>query len=617
MTTNVPAPALTDTGYVPPTEAAIIAGLQLDFNQAFSVDLNFGTVTNPTPQGQLVATLAAVIGNAQANFCTLANVFDPAYSYGRYQDALGRIYFLTRNPGQSTTVPCLCTGLQGTVILPGSYAQDTSGTIYTAVTGAIIPAGGSVTTSFECQTPGPVPCPAGTLTTIYRAIPGWDTISNPTDGVLGTVTETRAAFEIRRQETVAANSISALGSVLGAVEKVAGVLDAYVTDNSNSYPLSIGPTCVIVGSMSGTTLTVASVTSGAIVVGMTITGSNGTGIGVAAGTTIVSGAGSSWVISVSQTVASTTMNLGGVILAANNLYVAAVGGSTTNVATAIWDKKAPGCPYYAGNTTVTVYDTAAIYPPPGVPYVVTYMVPPALPFVFKVTLVNNAGIPSNATALIQAAIILAFAGGDGLARARIGSTVLASRFYAPVAALGSWAQIASILIGTENTKAASVTATIGASFTATGAGTNLTVTSIAGYLSAGDIISGTGIPTGTTIVSQSSGTTGSNGVYVTSVATTASAAACTTTSTVLRVSAVASGTVALDQYIFDVGDVTEGTYITALITGAGGTGTYRLNNRMRIPSETMSLVAADQTVVHALINQAPTTSAPIIEVVLV
>ena len=67
---------------------------------------------------------------------------------------------------------------------------------------------------------------------------------------------------------------------------------------------------------------------------------------------------------------------------------------------------------------------------------------------------------------------------------------------------------------------------IGASFVATGSGTNLTVSpsNLIGTISAGLILSGPGVPTNTTIVSQTSGTTGKDGVYVTSNATTSVAA---------------------------------------------------------------------------------------------
>jgi hypothetical protein len=61
-------------------------------------------------------------------------------------------------------------------------------------------------------------------------------------------------------------------------------------------------------------------------------------------------------------------------------------------------------------------------------------------------------------------------------------------------------------------------------FTGTGSGTNLTVTGVSGKILAGDAISGTGVTSGTTIVSQTSGTPGGAGVYVTSMATTSSGA---------------------------------------------------------------------------------------------
>jgi hypothetical protein len=67
-----------------------------------------------------------------------------------------------------------------------------------------------------------------------------------------------------------------------------------------------------------------------------------------------------------------------------------------------------------------------------------------------------------------------------------------------------------------------------ATFTGTGSGTNLTASSVTGLILPGDAASGTGVPAGTTIVSQSSGVTGGAGVYVTSNPTTSSGASLTT-----------------------------------------------------------------------------------------
>ena len=122
-----------------------------------------------------------------------------------------------------------------------------------------------------------------------------------------------------------------------------------------------------------------------------------------------------------------------------------------------------------------------------------------------------------------------------------------------------------------------VTASAGASFTATGSGANLTTSAVTGVISVGDTISGTGIPVGTTILSQTSGTTGGAGVYVTSVATTASAASITATSSILQVTAVASGALIPGQLLTGTG-VTAASRLGAQLSGtAGGIGTYSLS----------------------------------------
>jgi hypothetical protein len=83
-----------------------------------------------------------------------------------------------------------------------------------------------------------------------------------------------------------------------------------------------------------------------------------------------------------------------------------------------------------------------------------------------------------------------------------------------------------------------------ASFIATGSGTNLTVSAVSlGMITVGDTLVGPGIPTGTTIVSQTSGTTGGAGVYVTSAATTASAARVTRQPTIVLTAPTGTGVV--------------------------------------------------------------------------
>jgi hypothetical protein len=104
-----------------------------------------------------------------------------------------------------------------------------------------------------------------------------------------------------------------------------------------------------------------------------------------------------------------------------------------------------------------------------------------------------------------------------------------------------------------------------ASFTASIASNTMTVTAVAsGTIGLGQYITGTNVQAGTKILTQLTGTAGSTGTYEVSISQTTSSTTITTiTSGVLYVGAVISG----------VG-VTAGTTITAFGTGTGGTGTY-------------------------------------------
>lgn len=502
--TAVPPVTFGPNGFQVPSGPAVLAGVQADISAAFGRTLNFAF---STPQGQLASSEAAIIDNTNSIFVYYTNQVDPAFATGRMQDAIARIYFLERLPSEPTVLQIACVGLQGVNIPVGTTVTDGAGNIYQCTELGVIPSSNTITLPFAALVPGPTAVPEAV--SIYQAIPGWDT-ATVVSGVVGQNVETRAQFEARRAASVAQNSVGSLPSILGAVLSVSGVLDAYVTENATNAPISVG----------GTTL------------------------------------------------------------AANSLYVAAVGGAAADVAQAIWTKKAPGCSYN-GNTTVVVTDNNSGYTPPFPTYNVTFEIPPSLAVLFAVSIANSPQVPANAATLIQNAILSAFAGGDGGPRARIGSKIYASRFYAPVAALGPWVQIISILVGSNNSSGAVFSGTIagttltvpllisgtiavgqtitdvngdiaigttilsqltgtpggagtysvsisqtvaGASFTGAGSGTNLTASAVTGVIEIGNVIAGSGIAPGTTILSQTSGTPGGAGVYVTSLSTTVAGA---------------------------------------------------------------------------------------------
>jgi uncharacterized phage protein gp47/JayE len=364
-TTSVPQIAFTPTGITLPSDSDIRTGVMTDMNAAFGGNLN---PSLSTPQGQLVTSQAAIISAKNAAFAEFMNQIDPATADGVMQDAIGRIYFMSRRPATPTVVQVQCTGLVGVTIPVGALVRDASGSIYACTQAGIIPSTGAVVLPFACTATGPTPCPAGSITgSPYRAILGWDRATNLTDGVLGALVENRAEFEYRRQQSVAINAHGSLPSIYANVFGAAGVLDVYVAENNEDAPVTLGVT--------------------------------------------------------------------NYPLAAHSIYVAAFGGTDADVAFAIWSTKDTGA-NYNGNTTVTVQDPSG-YMNPVPTYTVKFQRPTPVPIYFAVS-VQNLGATPNTTiaAAIRAMVVSAFAGGDGGQRARIGSTIFATRYFQAVAGAG-------------------------------------------------------------------------------------------------------------------------------------------------------------------------------------
>lgn len=147
-----------------------------------------------------------------------------------------------------------------------------------------------------------------------------------------------------------------------------------------------------------------------------------------------------------------------------------------------------------------------------------------------------------------------------------------------------------------NFTGASVTGSIAANVvTGSIAGTTLTVTAVTtGVLTNGQTISGTGVTTGTQILSQLTGTSGGVGTYQVSVAQTVSSTTITGSGGTLTVTAVGSGAIGVGDALSGTG-VTAGTAVTQFLTGNGGTGTYAVNIGQTASSTTITVAAGTAT----------------------
>ena len=235
----------TDKGIEIADASAIYTAVMNLFVAAFALQNKQLNTSGTTPQGQLATSLAAIINNKNIDFLKVCNNFNIDKATGIWLDALCALFNIMRKPATPTVVNCVCTGLPGTLISgkdteTPSRAQDVNGNKYVCSNTTTIPEGGSVTVQFENEVGGAISCAENTLTTIITTTPGWDTINNPADGVIGDNVESDAELRARYKEFVNNNASGTINALISAVRAVDGVLDCAGAENPTGSAISVG-----------------------------------------------------------------------------------------------------------------------------------------------------------------------------------------------------------------------------------------------------------------------------------------------------------------------------------------------------------------------------------------
>lgn len=247
------------TGLYPDEVENVRAAVRADWQNAFKKDgLPPLNVEPETPAGQLIDSQTAAIVDKDNEVLFLAQQFNPETASGIWQDALGKIYFLTRKIRQPSVATCICTGLNGTTIEEGAIikAKDNN-TQWAALSTTTIGSSGNVTLQFQCLDSDTQGASANSLTEIVTVTPGWDAVTNPTPAIQGTTEENRIEFEKRRYASVAKNSRGSVYSLYGALADIEDVIEVCVLENTTNEPIekwgvTIDPHSVYISIVGGT-----------------------------------------------------------------------------------------------------------------------------------------------------------------------------------------------------------------------------------------------------------------------------------------------------------------------------------------------------------------------------
>jgi hypothetical protein len=280
--------------------------------------------------------------------------------------------------------------------------------------------------------------------------------------------ENQQQFEARRQQSVAVNAIGSLPSIKAAVLASGATLtppniplSVYATENgtnlastsiTNGMPFTLIPNSCYVAVQGGDPASIARAICSKKDIGCNYTPSAIFTGSIAGSVLTVTGAPSSGVLAVGQTVYGTNVPAGLII---TGLGTGTGGAGTYTLSSSVGTIPLAGTETMTSSWTVVVQDTSYAIPYPS--YNVQYTIPQQVPIYITVTLAAASNPVSNALTLLQnptTGLGMAFSGTDGGAPAAIGGTVFGSRFYQTIQKILPGAIIMNVQVGTAPTPTA-------------------------------------------------------------------------------------------------------------------------------------------------------------------
>ena len=219
---------INSTGVIIPDTADLLGETQQSFKSVFSQDL---VVTPDTPQGILITALTIVKDLVVRNNAALANQINPLIAGGIFLDAILALTGYQRFSQTFSSVLVNMAGVPGAVIPAGITGQTSLGDIFASQSSITLDSSGLASVNFSAVSPGPIGCPVGSLNTIVSGAIGLETITNPSDAVLGSTTESDDNAKIRRKVSLALQGTSLTEAILSAVNKTIGVNSSILREN--------------------------------------------------------------------------------------------------------------------------------------------------------------------------------------------------------------------------------------------------------------------------------------------------------------------------------------------------------------------------------------------------
>jgi hypothetical protein len=178
------------------------------------------------------------------NYGIIAELYDsldPNLSTGKSLDSICEFNNIVRKQAYPSIVTCICSGLSGTSIPENQIIYNQNNEEFYNKEAFTIDNSQSATVLFYSKKSGIINCDANTINRINQQVYGWDSVNNPTDGIIGS--DIQDDIQLRNSRTLEISKLS-LGSLyaLGSnLENAVFVRQwAYITSSQNGVIIPDG-----------------------------------------------------------------------------------------------------------------------------------------------------------------------------------------------------------------------------------------------------------------------------------------------------------------------------------------------------------------------------------------
>lgn len=227
---------VTQNGITAPAFDEVLEYFQGKAREIFGSDI---VITPDSQDGQMVAIVAQALADVNAQAVVIYSSFNPSTAKGVALDTAVKTNGLTRHTATHSTADLRLVGQAGTTIRNG-VAIDTNGNRWMLPETVVIPVAGEITVTATAESAGDIVATAGAINRIGTATLGWQTVTNPSDAVVGSAQETDDELRTRQSQSTSLPSVSLWEGIIGAVLALDGVRRLSGICNNEDTPTSEG-----------------------------------------------------------------------------------------------------------------------------------------------------------------------------------------------------------------------------------------------------------------------------------------------------------------------------------------------------------------------------------------